>query len=37
MAAVIIGGMLASLFWTFAMTPALFLAFERLRAKLIGK
>jgi len=31
MGAVIVGGMLASLFWTFAMTPALFMAIERLR------
>jgi HAE1 family hydrophobic/amphiphilic exporter-1 len=35
MAAVIIGGMLASLFWTFAMTPAIFLALEQLRAKVV--
>ena len=33
MAAVIVGGMLASLFWTFAMTPAVFMAMERLRKK----
>jgi len=31
MAAVIIGGILASLFWTFAMTPAMFMAMEHLR------
>jgi HAE1 family hydrophobic/amphiphilic exporter-1 len=35
MAAVIIGGMLASLFWTFAMTPAIFVALERLRDKVM--
>lgn len=34
MAAVMIGGMLASLVWTFTLTPALFFAMERLRRKL---
>ncbi len=34
MAAVMIGGMLASLIWTFVLTPALFFAMERLRQKL---
>ncbi len=34
MAAVMIGGMLASLIWTFTLTPALFFAMERLRRKL---
>ncbi|MCL2017484.1 MAG: efflux RND transporter permease subunit [Alphaproteobacteria bacterium] len=33
MGAVIIGGMVASLFWTFAMTPAIFTAMENLRMK----
>ena len=37
MAAVMIGGMLASLIWTFALTPALFFAMERLRQRLKGK
>ena len=37
MAAVMIGGMLASLVWTFTLTPALFFAMERLRQKLKGK
>ncbi len=37
MAAVMIGGMLASLIWTFVLTPALFFALERLRQKLKGK
>lgn len=37
MAAVMIGGMLASLIWTFTLTPALFFAMERLRQKLKGK
>lgn len=36
MAAVMIGGMGASLFWTFTLTPALFFAMERLRQKLKG-
>jgi len=36
MAAVMIGGMLASLIWTFTLTPALFFAMERLRQKLKG-
>ena len=31
MGAVMIGGMLASLVWTFALTPALFFLMERLR------
>ncbi|MCL1786013.1 MAG: efflux RND transporter permease subunit [Alphaproteobacteria bacterium] len=35
MGAVIVGGMLASLFWTFAMTPAMFVALERLRVKFV--
>ncbi len=33
MAAVMIGGMLASLVWTFTLTPALFFAMERLRQR----
>lgn len=33
MAAVMIGGMLASMIWTFTLTPALFFAMERLRQK----
>lgn len=37
MAAVMIGGMLASLIWTFVLTPALFFALERLRQKLKEK
>ncbi len=37
MAAVMIGGMLASLIWTFTLTPALFFAMERLRRKLKGQ
>ena len=37
MAAVMIGGMLASLIWTFVLTPALFFAMERLRIRLGGK
>ena len=37
MAAVMIGGMLASLIWTFTLTPALFFAMERLRQKLKRK
>ena len=37
MAAVMIGGMGASLFWTFTLTPALFFALERLRQKIGGK
>ncbi|MCR4917502.1 MAG: efflux RND transporter permease subunit [Alphaproteobacteria bacterium] len=37
MAAVMIGGMLASLIWTFVLTPALFFAMERLRKKIIKK
>ncbi|MBO4700150.1 MAG: efflux RND transporter permease subunit [Alphaproteobacteria bacterium] len=37
MAAVMIGGMLASLIWTFTLTPALFFAMERLRQKLKKK
>ena len=36
MAAVMIGGMAASLIWTFTLTPALFFAMERLRQKLKG-
>ena len=34
MAAVMIGGMFASLVWPFTLTPALFFAMERLRQKL---
>ena len=34
MAAVMIGGMFASLIWTFTLTPALFFVMERLRQKL---
>ena len=34
MAAVMIGGMLSSLIWTFTLTPALFFAMERLRQRL---
>ncbi|MBQ6027522.1 MAG: efflux RND transporter permease subunit [Alphaproteobacteria bacterium] len=37
MAAVMIGGMLASLIWTFTLTPALFFAMERLRQRLKRK
>ena len=37
MAAVMIGGMLASLIWTFVLTPALFFAMERLRQRLKGE
>ena len=37
MAAVMIGGMLASLIWTFVLTPALFFAMERLRRKITRK
>lgn len=37
MAAVMIGGMGASLVWTFTLTPALFFAMERLRQKLKRK
>jgi len=37
MAAVMIGGMLASLIWTFVLTPALFFVMERLRRKIGGK
>lgn len=37
MAAVMIGGMAASLIWTFTLTPALFFAMERLRRKLKGQ
>jgi HAE1 family hydrophobic/amphiphilic exporter-1 len=37
MAAVMIGGMLASLIWTFTLTPALFFAMERFRQRLKGK
>jgi HAE1 family hydrophobic/amphiphilic exporter-1 len=33
MGAVIVGGMLASLFWTFAVTPALFVVVEKLRGR----
>ena len=34
MGAVMIGGMIASLIWTFTLTPALFFAMEKLRVKL---
>lgn len=34
MGAVMIGGMIASLFWTFTLTPALFFVMEKLRKKL---
>lgn len=37
MAAVMIGGMLASLIWTFVLTPALFFLIERARQKLSRK
>ncbi len=37
MAAVIIGGMIASLIWTFVLTPALFFGLERLRTKFVKK
>ena len=37
MAAVLIGGMLASMAWTFVMTPALFVLMEHLREYLRGK
>ena len=37
MAAVMIGGMLASMVWTFTMTPALFVVMESLREKLRNK
>jgi predicted RND superfamily exporter protein len=36
MGAVMVGGMLASLIWTFTLTPALFVAIEKLRRKLKG-
>ena len=34
MAAVMIGGMLASLIWTFTLTPALFFMLERTRIRI---
>ena len=34
MGAVMIGGMCASLVWTFTLTPALFIAMEKLRKKI---
>jgi HAE1 family hydrophobic/amphiphilic exporter-1 len=34
MGAVMIGGMVASLIWTFTLTPALFFVMEKLRKKL---
>jgi Cu/Ag efflux pump CusA len=34
MGAVMIGGMCASLIWTFCLTPALFFVMEKLRLKL---
>lgn len=37
MAAVMIGGMLASMVWTFTLTPALFVVMENLREKLRAK
>ncbi|MBN1324923.1 MAG: efflux RND transporter permease subunit [Alphaproteobacteria bacterium] len=37
MAAVMIGGMFASLVWTFVLTPSLFFLMERLRSKVKGK
>ena len=37
MAAVMIGGMLASMVWTFTMTPALFVVMEHLREKVRDK
>ena len=37
MASVMIGGMLASMVWTFTLTPALFVVMESLREKLRGK
>ena len=37
MSAVLIGGMLASMVWTFTLTPALFVLMETLRTKLRGK
>ncbi len=37
MAAVLIGGMLASMVWTFTLTPALFVVMENLRNKITGK
>ena len=36
MGAVMIGGMIASLIWTFTLTPALFFVMEKLRRKLQG-
>ena len=37
MAAVMIGGMLASMVWTFTLTPALFVVMENLRQRITGK
>ena len=37
MGAVLIGGMLASLIWTFVLTPALFFMMERLRNRIKGR
>ena len=37
MGAVMIGGMLASLFWTFTLTPALFFGIENLRRRFSKK
>ncbi|MBO7066000.1 MAG: efflux RND transporter permease subunit [Alphaproteobacteria bacterium] len=37
MAAVMIGGMLASMVWTFTLTPALFVVMEKCREKISGK
>jgi len=36
MAAVLIGGMLASMVWTFTLTPALFVVMENLRNRVRG-
>ncbi|MDR2268979.1 MAG: efflux RND transporter permease subunit [Rickettsiales bacterium] len=37
MAAVLVGGMLGGLLWTFALTPALFVLMEKLRRKILKK
>ncbi len=37
MASVMIGGMLASMVWTFTLTPALFVVMENLRQRITGK
>ena len=36
MSAVLIGGMLASMVWTFTLTPALFVVMENLRNRVRG-